>query len=88
VCPHANKKAIRAYRLREQARNKLLGEGHEPPPSIFFIILIVSESKERIHVHGLSALFDRFLIAMCDKQFFRQIGTDDKGERIQALRLL
>jgi hypothetical protein len=40
VCPDANKTAIWAYRLRENARKKLVGDGDEPSPSIFFISLL------------------------------------------------
>jgi hypothetical protein len=36
VCPKARKSAIRAYNLRDNARKKLVGEGKEPSPSIFF----------------------------------------------------
>src|ERR1035438_6676108 len=38
--PEANKSAIRAYKLHENDRKKLLGEGEEPSPSIFFISLL------------------------------------------------
>jgi hypothetical protein len=41
VCPNANKKAVRASTLHENARKKLVGEGEEPSPSIFFSILLV-----------------------------------------------
>jgi hypothetical protein len=41
VCPKANNSAIRAYKLHENARKRLLGEGEETAPSIFFISLLV-----------------------------------------------
>jgi hypothetical protein len=40
VCPKANKSAIRACKLHENARKELVGQGQEPSPSIFFIILL------------------------------------------------
>lgn len=40
MCPKANKSAIRSYKLHEKARKKLVGEGEEPSPSIFFSILL------------------------------------------------
>ena len=39
--PNANKTAIRAYALHENARKKLVCEGEEPSQSIFFSILLV-----------------------------------------------
>ena len=38
--PNARKSAIRAYKFRENARKKLVGEGKEPSPSIFFSSLL------------------------------------------------
>ena len=40
MCPNAKKSAIRAYKLHENARKKLVGEGEEPSPSIFFSSLL------------------------------------------------
>ena len=40
MCSNANKPAIRAYKLHENARKKLVGEGDEPAPSIFFSSLL------------------------------------------------
>jgi hypothetical protein len=40
VCPKAKKSAIRAYKLHEKARKKLVGEGEDPSPSIFFSSLL------------------------------------------------
>jgi hypothetical protein len=40
VCPKANKSAIRARKLHENARKELVGQGQEPSPSIFFIVLL------------------------------------------------
>ena len=40
MCPNASKSAIRAHKLREKARKKLVGEGEEPSPSIFFSSLL------------------------------------------------
>jgi hypothetical protein len=42
VCPKANKSAIRARKLHENARKELVGQGQEPSPSIFFIVLLES----------------------------------------------
>jgi hypothetical protein len=47
VCPDANKSAIRASRLRENARKKLVGEGEQTSPSIFFISLLVGDREEK-----------------------------------------
>ena len=44
MCPNARKSAIRAYKFRENARKKLVGEGTEPSPSIFFSILLVNNA--------------------------------------------
>ncbi len=40
MCPNASKSAIQAYGLRENAREKLIGEHKEPSPSIFFSSLL------------------------------------------------
>ena len=40
MCPNANQTAIRAYTLHENARKKLVDEGEEPSPSIFFSSLL------------------------------------------------
>jgi hypothetical protein len=40
VCPNARKSAIRAYKFRENTRKKLVGEGKDPSPSIFFSSLL------------------------------------------------
>jgi hypothetical protein len=40
MCTKANKSAIRACKLHENARKERVGKGQEPSPSIFFIILL------------------------------------------------
>ena len=52
--PKANKSAIRSYKLHEKARKKLVGEGEEPSPSIFFSSLLENRFIAEIRLLLLS----------------------------------
>jgi formate hydrogenlyase transcriptional activator len=61
VCPNARKSAIRARNLHENTRKKLLDEGEEPSPSIFFSSLLESWSWPR-NVRELENFIERSVI--------------------------
>src|SRR5207249_2379742 len=49
--------------------------------------LIMGDGEMRIHFDGLLTLLHGFVIPVSDAQCIREVGADDEGEGILALRL-
>ena len=61
MCLNANKSAIRACRLHENARKKLAGDGGEPSRSIFFSILLGTCLNNHLPLTATWSFFTRLM---------------------------
>lgn len=83
MCPNANKSAIRTSTLHQNARKKLVGEGEEPSPSIFFSSLLGLEKTATPLQARIVKVADAYDAMTSDRPYRRGMTHSEAVARLE-----